>query len=865
MKAFLAFLLITPAYLWAQLSVSDDFSDGDYSQNPVWNGDTALFTVSPAFELQLQDSVAGNSYLSTACSIGMEASWEFSLRLDFNPSASNYARFYLMSDQADLKGPLKGYFVRLGGSSADRISLYRQDGNSVQLLLESGDDWLDTDPAVVRLRVERSQGVFSMAVDTGLISTFQNIGQVSDSHYFYSSHTGLRCHYTLTRSDKFFFDNLLINGQAYIDSIAPAIVEAHTLDSLTLSLQFDEGPELSSALNPLNYQGQWGERPTTVTVDSTDSRLLYLHFAAPFLSNQLLTLTVSGVQDRFGNAEVQRVYFYYYRPTRGDLLISEIMADPSPVVGLPPSALPQEEYLEIYNRSNIPLSLAGWELLIGNQAEDLPAVVLPPGAYLLLCRTAAVGLFPDSIRVEGLEISTNTLNNSGQELQLRSPEAFVTDRLRYTDQWYRHSTKAEGGWSLERIDLENHCEGAQNWRASENAIGGTPGYRNSVAAPNPDTTAPFISGLALEGDTTVVVSFSEELFGPSLLKADNYRIEPDPGIERVDPLQQNPPAIRLSLQNPLETSLVYQLWLDSPPRDCAANLLLPDTLLLGIPEQAQPGDVLINEILFNPYPGGSDFVELHNTSDRLLDLAKLRVGNWDAHLQLPSGLIEVLKQSYLFPPHTYLVLSTDIDFLAERYQLHYPERAIAVEGLPSLPDDGGSLVICNSALETLDYVIYTDDWHSPLLSDDEGVSLERISLTAPTRQGDNWHSAAATAGFATPGYQNSQYFAVTSQGRLELQPRVFSPNLDGYKDVLQISYHFNQPGSMMSLSVWSSDGILVKELQRNTLVGSEGFFSWDGTDQSGNRLNSGIYIVVAEIFNPAGGSETIRKSCVLSL
>ncbi|MDZ7848104.1 MAG: hypothetical protein U5L96_15860 [Owenweeksia sp.] len=105
--------------------------------------------------MQLQDTIAGTRYLSTASGISQEASWEFYLRMDFNPSGSNYAKVYLMSDRQDLNGPLNGYFVRIGGSSEDRISLFKQRGAAATLLAESSADWVDMDPVQVRIKVER--------------------------------------------------------------------------------------------------------------------------------------------------------------------------------------------------------------------------------------------------------------------------------------------------------------------------------------------------------------------------------------------------------------------------------------------------------------------------------------------------------------------------------------------------------------------------------------------------------------------------------------------------------------------------------------------------------------------------------------
>ena len=107
-KKFLEIILVVvvlwPLSLIAQLN--EDFSDGDFTSNPVWLGDVSDFTVNLSNELQLNaPSVSSVSYLSTETGLldfSNNIIWEFKINLLFNPSNSNTGRFYLVSNYEDL-------------------------------------------------------------------------------------------------------------------------------------------------------------------------------------------------------------------------------------------------------------------------------------------------------------------------------------------------------------------------------------------------------------------------------------------------------------------------------------------------------------------------------------------------------------------------------------------------------------------------------------------------------------------------------------------------------------------------------------------------------------------------------------------
>jgi len=88
---------------FAQLT--DDFSDGDFSSNPAWTGNTSSWTVNTALRLQSNNTTANSSFwLSTPSKLATSAQWELYVQLAFNTSSANYVDIYLAADTEHAQG-----------------------------------------------------------------------------------------------------------------------------------------------------------------------------------------------------------------------------------------------------------------------------------------------------------------------------------------------------------------------------------------------------------------------------------------------------------------------------------------------------------------------------------------------------------------------------------------------------------------------------------------------------------------------------------------------------------------------------------------------------------------------------------------
>jgi hypothetical protein len=154
--------------------------------------------------------------------------------------------------------------------------------------------------------------------------------------------------------------------------------------------------------------------------------------------------------------------------------------------------------------------------------------------------------------------------------------------------------------------------------------------------------------------------------------------------------------------------------------------------------------------------------------------------------------------------------------------------------------------------------------HYPLLTTTDGVSLERIDPGRPSDDAGNWHSASSTCGYATPGYQNSQ-FGITKNtlDEIAVSPEVFSPDMDGFDDVLSISCHFNDAGSNASVTIFDASGHQVRMLINRELCGASCVFTWDGINDDNRKATIGRYIILIEVFDLQGNVRKIKKSAVL--
>jgi len=451
---------------------TESFDDEEITNNPSWAGDTAEFRVVDNVLRLLAPAVTSTSYLSVASANINNASWQVSVRLDFNPSSINFAKIYLVSDSEYLDAPLEGYFIKLGGTT-DEVSLYRQDGEDEIEIIDGADGGVSEDEVVEVLATRTINGDWQLSSKRATESDWVLEGSAMDSNHISSSFFGLLCVYTSGRSELFYFDDIIVSGTAYIDTQPPVVDTAFVVDANHIEIQFNEEVETISASNVENFLVNSNIHPTTAV--NTGNNVLLGFSSSLSVINKL---TISNITDSILNVAndttVQVIYVDPILASSGDIVINEIMADPSPR-----EDLPENEFVELFNTTNRAINMTNWSFSDKISTYIFENAVLLPDSFLILTPNSSA----EDMLVYGTTLGLSTwpsLNNSGDSLVLQNEIGELVDLVNYSKSWYEDNSKDDGGWSLERINPYHQCSGIFNWRASVDSQGGSPGKMNSV-------------------------------------------------------------------------------------------------------------------------------------------------------------------------------------------------------------------------------------------------------------------------------------------------------------------------------------------------------------------------------------------------
>jgi hypothetical protein len=272
------------------------------------------------------------------------------------------------------------------------------------------------------------------------------------------------------------------------------------------------------------------------------------------------------------------------------------------------------------------------------------------------------------------------------------------------------------------------------------------------------------------------------------------------------------------------------------------------------------GDIVINEIMYEPDSSNCEFIELFNSSSEAIELGGWRIEDEDGNYFYVSHLSKILQ------PGFYFVVSADSSIFNNYSQLNnFDNISIRNTSSLNLSNSGELLYLKDFKGEIIDSISYKSKWHNTTLANTKNISLELINPKLKRNNSSNWSSCVNQNG-ATPEKQNSIYVEKRlSKSKINISPNPFSPDNDGFEDFTFITYKLTQPIAQIRIRIYDSKGRLVRTLVNNILSGSDGTITFDGLDENNNPLRIGIYIVFFEAVNSSNTVvETMKAALVIA-
>jgi hypothetical protein len=680
-------------------------------------------------------------------------------------------------------------------------------------------------------------------------------GSGADSELFGQGWFGVFYKYSSTCDRLLWFDDLTILGLFYEDNEPPGIRDCKPSGKKSIEFTLSKEP-LNGTILPQNISLDIPENKS-VSVSKKGDLVWEAKFTNELINKSVNNLIINELCDMSDNcSQSLKFEFTPVWAETGDVIISEIMADPMPNV-----SLPDKEYVEITNRTSYPFNLRNWSLSSAGPSATFPEVIIPASGIFIVCALQDTLNFKKYGKVIGLK-QFPSLTDEGRLLYVSDSTGSMIHGVEYSSGWYGDDLKSHGGWSLEMIDTRSPFFYHDNWKASVSQIGGTPGAVNSVSESNKDVLFSGIQNVFASDSSSIIVSFSEPVFSLSG-KTSAVRIGENgiTGILPIDPLFRK---FNIRPENRLRKNELYNLEIQGGITDFEGNRMQICNFSFGLTEQAGQGDILLNEILFNPFPGDPDYLELYNNSEKIIDVSRLQiVSQNDVPGEKPEA-VPLSDEARCLLPGQYYALSTDAKRISEKYFSADRQNLFETGSLPTMSDDKGHLILYNRELEKIDELFYDDDMHYSLLSAHEGVALEKINPYSRSDEKINWHSATQSSGWGTPGARNSVFDEMkTISDEVVLSSSKITPDNDGNDDFLTLKMSLNGTGNVVSAIIFDEIGSYIRKLASNMYAGNEASLIWDGTSDDGSLVKTGIYIVLITRYNDTGKTSKWKKVCTV--
>lgn len=490
-------------------------------------------------------------------------------------------------------------------------------------------------------------------------------------------------------------------------------------------------------------------------------------------NNFILLLNISPDNDTTNNIAFTNIVGVTVNEIRNDIVINEIMYAP---------ASPEPEWIELFNRSDKIINLKNYKIA---DTVDTTKVItdtmnLNPKEFLVIAKDSSVFSFYN-IQSRVFIKAFPTLNNTNDKIILLDSLNRVIDSLQYFSNW-----GGSNGKSLERIDVNISSTDSTNWKTSISRYNATPGTFNSVTKKDFDL---FVSDILfqpkypLNGDNVNIAAMIKNIgnfsasYSLSLFEDTNLDSIPDVLLETLAQLQINSNdstvvAFSYQIQNLLSKKAYYVIAGFSNDQDTSNNYFYK-IIEPGYPPQT----VVVNEIMFAPFGGEPEWIELFNNSDTDINL-----NGWKISDVITTPAVAEIKTDFVIRAGDYAVITKDTTIFNYHRFILSPVLKL---NLPNLNNDIDGVVLKDKRGLTIDSVFYSNQWGGT-----NGYSIERISSIVNSNQQSNWASSIDIEQ-STPGRINS---VTPKEYDLQLAEIIFTPRFPVSGDNISVSAKVKNTG-----------------------------------------------------------------------
>lgn len=520
----------------------------------------------------------------------------------------------------------------------------------------------------------------------------------------------------------------------------------------------------------------------------------------------------------------------------GQVLLSEIMNNPAGGETETPGG-DSNEFIELFNAGTDSVDLSGWSFSDGDSDDDLAAaegiisplpddpdgvynsLILAPGGFAIILDPEYTDPANDQPYdwPEGTLILTiaSTTDLGGSRLATTDPITLFDNTGAPVDSFPEPFDPGDG------VSAERTSVAGDAWEACIGAAGNTAGRRNSHWPYDNDLSLDSLTtpnNPATETPVTVYVHITN--IGETAVSGANVELydSPDTSVAMLIG-SENLADFSVGESRAIEFSAdlsegSYELFATLSDDDNLANNSNSISVFVG----PSGWPICISEIMFMPYTGEPEWIELFNWGEEDIDLTGWQFGDEVGLYDIPPCTLAA---------ESFLVLVEDSILLTDT--LCDGSLLIQPDSWPALNNTGDMVRLFDSSGLPRHSITYTDDQFGSCM--DNGISAEAI-------EEGSTQLACSPAG-RTPGCENAVWFITPGKTSIYADPNPFDPTME------KTTIHLELPSGGIEVYVYDRMGRRIAILaDPEHPVGLE--FPWNGTDDSGKILPSGMYILFAK-------------------